>query len=381
MKLLGGGFAAVAITLAGLGVAAPALAQSMQLRDLGVGSRATGVDDGGSAVGVFRGASTGELWQVRWWGRDGVARSLPSTSAEVRYITDESGPTIAGNGSRIGISVDPISPLAWSLGTAGASPDWTLYAGTGPTRVHGLSANGQVAVGTQGAVNTSQERAVRWTTSGISILSGISTKSRALGTSTDGGVVGGWLMEGTSKRAFRWNGTAVTALDQLGSTQSEALAVSRDGSRLAGWSWNGNADERAVLWTSTGAVQSLGTIDAHLGWMHNSRALCMNATSGLVGGYSQLVGTQAKTAFIWQSSTNTMVSLMAYLQSLGVSAGTLSGWNFHEVTGISADGKNIVGNGTLGSDTSVRGFVFAVPAPSVAALAAVAGSLLRRRRR
>ena len=103
--------------------------------------------------------------------------------------------------------------------------------------------------------------------------------------------------------------------------------------------------------------------------------------AGLVGGFSQLVATQAKTAFIWQASSNTMLSLTAYLQSLGVSAATLSGWNFHEVTGISADGKNIVGNGTLGSDTNLRGFVFAVPAPGAAALATVAGSLLRRRRR
>ena len=381
MRLIGGGSAAVAIALACLVPAAPALGESMQLRDLGAGSRVTGVDDGGNAIGVFRGATTGELWQVRWWGRDGVARSLPSTAAEVRYISDESGPAISGNGSRIAASIDPINPAGWFLNTAAASPEWSAYAGTGPTRVHGLSANGLVAVGTQGGVNTSQERAVRWTTSGISILSGISTKSRALGTSSDGGVVGGWLMEGTSKRAFRWNGTAVTALDQLGSNQSEALTVSRDGTTLAGWSWNSNADERAVRWTSTGAVQSLGSIDAHLGFLHNSRSLCMNATASLVGGYSQLVGTQAKTAFIWQSSTNTILSLTAYLQSLGVSASTLSGWNFHEVTGISADGKNIVGNGTLGSDTSVRGFVFAVPAPGAAAMAAVAGSLLRRRRR
>lgn len=381
MQALGGGSTAVALLAACAGLAASASGQSMQLRDLGSGSRATGVDDGGNVIGTFRGASTGELWNVRWWGRDGAVRSLPGTTTQVRYVADESGPAIAGNGSRIGVSVDPVSPTAWWIGTGGSASEWTQYTSTGAARVHGLSADGAVAVGTQGAISTNQERAFRWNNAGGSILSGISVKSRALGTNGDGSVVGGWLAEGTSKRAFRWTNAGVTQLDQLGSTQSEALAVSRDGSKLAGWSWSGSADERAVLWSSTGAVQALGTIDAHLGFMHNSRALAMNATAGLVGGFSQLVATQAKTAFIWQASSNTMLSLTAYLQSLGVSAVTLSGWNFHEVTGISADGKNIVGNGTLGSDTNLRGFVFAVPAPGAAALATVAGSLLRRRRR
>jgi hypothetical protein len=84
-------------------------------------------------------------------------------------------------------------------------------------------------------------------------------------------------------------------------------------------------------------------------------------------------------AFLWDSA-NGMRELDQVLTTLGLGP-QLAGWDLYAATGISADGKVIVGWGT--NPSGVEAWIAIIPEPSTALLlaAGLAGFAAARRRR
>jgi len=181
-----------------------------------------------------------------------------------------------------------------------------------------VSDNG-VIVG--GAFNSNHAigTAVRWASLAAEPMaldvSGSHGVSRALGVSSDGGVVVGETADG----AFRWTAAGLTILPGTGSS---AKAVSANGSITVGSSSNS-----PVRWTGTAGPMLLGT--------GNGQALAVN------GDGTVIVGTTPNGAFIWDN-TNGRRLLATVLTTAGAN---LSGWTMDVATSVSSDGKVIVGYG------------------------------------
>lgn len=146
-----------------------------------------------------------------------------------------------------------------------------------------------------------------------------------------------------------------------------AYDVSDDGSVMVG----GTAGFGAVRWTeSTGAV-ALGP--------SASVARAVSGDGAIVVGEAN-DGFVSLEAFIWDDSSG-MRALRDVLE--GEYGLDLTGWQLDSATGISADGRTIVGGGTDPQGRG-QGWIAQIPEPSSAGLAAVGViglALLRRARR
>jgi len=98
----------------------------------------------------------------------------------------------------------------------------------------------------------------------------------------------------------------------------------------------------------------------------------------MIVGTHLLMGVVHRDAFIWDPEIG-MRSLGAYLESLGVDLG---GWDLWSATGISADGKTIVGYGENPLHQE-EAFIAVIPEPATAVLVGfgLAGLAVTGRRR
>src|SRR5690606_32226330 len=127
-----------------------------------------------------------------------------------------------------------------------------------------------------------------------------------------------------------YTGGEFTSLTGTGTTRGAGFLVS-------------TTNDRAVRWTAGGSAMDLGTLSG------SSRALSISADGSII------VGTSGNQAFIWDE-LNGMRSLATVLTGAGVS---LSGWSLQSATGVSANGKTIVGYGTHNGVT--EGFIAVLP--------------------
>jgi probable HAF family extracellular repeat protein len=213
--------------------------------------------------------------------------------------------------------------------------------------------------------------AFRWTEAtgmiGLGELSGIETV--ATGVSADGAVVVGET-DVPGGEAFRW--TSQTGLVGLGSLpnafQSKATAVSADGSVIVGSNrFQFTIHFEASRWTDAEGWSSLGDLP---GGPIFSGALDVSANGSVIVGSSQTEredGFMALRAFYWTPSTG-MLNLQDTLVSLG--APNVEDWTLDRATGISHDGRTIVGWGT--HDGRTEAWVATIPEPSAIVLAALA---------
>jgi len=146
---------------------------------------------------------------------------------------------------------------------------------------------------------------------------------------------------------------------------AHAHAVSADGFTVVGNNHFpvaiGPTRSEASHWTGQDAVASLESLP----WM-NTFAADVAADGSAVVGTGQLDGA---TAFYWSPQTG-MVEVQDLLTSLGVA--NLDGWHLQDATGISADGRTIVGTGILNG--LPQAWVATIPEPSTLMLVIIAAA-------
>jgi len=256
-----------------------------------------------------------------------------------------------------------MSALGWL-----SSRDDQIYAG-------GTSGDGSVVVGHSGL------RAFRWTQDsgmiGLGMLPG-DHYSYAIAVSADGVVIVGTSHRRVSSEPYHVQSTAfvwtaeedMASLGRLpGTDYSKATAVSADASVVVGCSGH-----QAFRWTVAGGMVGLGDL---AGGGFYSHARDVSADGSLVVGQSESV--LGSEAFVWEQ-TQGMRSLKHVLEhDCGLD---LTGWQLSNASGVSADGRVIVGAGT-GPDGQFQAWVATLPEPSAFALLAVslAASLMHVRRR
>lgn len=282
-----------------------------------------------------------------------------------------SATTVAGNGATLG-GVSNNRAAVWAR--AGGDPvlmPQTIFAGG---QVLGLSGDGSLAVGF-GVPIAGPQGAFAWLPgSGVvqplPNLAG-TTSSQANGVSASGGLIVGAGSTPTGPAAWAWTASGTEALPVPGgATRTWAQGVSFDGASIVGYSGDG-AGEWATAWERLGGswvADVLGTLPGDA----RARARAASALGGTIVGNSIDAAGDWR-AFVWTRSEG-MRDLNGVLSGLGVALGT---FRLEAATGISADGRTIVGYGVTDLGRT-EGFVAVIPSPwSVLALAGLAG---RRRR-
>jgi probable HAF family extracellular repeat protein len=194
-----------------------------------------------------------------------------------------------------------------------------------------VSADGAVVVGISTSGNG--DRAWRWTAQGgmqsLGTLPGGGNRSVANAVSGDGGTVIGESDTGVGNGAFRW--TAIGGMEQLETDSDEAAAfgVSTSGKAIVGYESVGINENIAFRWMEQTGVVDLGELPGGKVW---SIAFDVSDDGAVVVGESE--GPLGLEAFYWTGLAGV------------VGLGDLPGGDFSSTaTAVSADGSVIVGNG------------------------------------
>ena len=230
----------------------------------------------------------------------------------------------------------------WQL-NVGATVLGDLPGGTYDAIAYGVSADGSVVVG-QGR-SASGTEAFRWTSAGgmvgLGDLFGGIFDSRAWDVSADGTTAVGSAASAEGTVAVRWVGTgAAQSLDYLpgliSPRFSSAQGVNRDGSVIVGYSTSVFGYE-AFRWTQFTGMVPLGVIPGY----ENSYALATSGDGNVIVGYCDSALVQS-TAMVWSPAFG-IEPLYDRLVAQGVT--NLAGWTLLSATGVSSDGRVIVGTG------------------------------------
>jgi probable HAF family extracellular repeat protein len=203
-------------------------------------------------------------------------------------------------------------------------------------------------------------------------LPGETFASYAYGISRDGNVIVGVSQSADGQQAFRWN--EKNAIQPMGflptppgvQKYSQATAANADGSVIVGSSRSMNAfpnGEEAFRWTDATGMLPLGDLP---GGSFQSTAFAVSADGSVVVGRGYVEGPcgpfgcgSLPRAFIWDAS-NAIRPLADVLSAAGAD---VTGWELHAATGISADGRVIVGNGR-NPDGAFEAWRAVLPPPS-----------------
>jgi probable HAF family extracellular repeat protein len=312
------------------GTASPASAEAMfmGLGDLpggGFYSETRGISaDGSVVVGQSNSASGKEAF---YWTSDGGMVGLGdlpggSFSSQANAVSGD-GSVVVGRGVS---ATGDLDAFRWENGVM------TSLGGQGDG-AEGVSADGSVVVGI--AKHPSGiEQAFRWTAlDGIVGLGGMTLVAH--GVSADGLVVVGRGITGGIE-AFRW--TATDGVVALGQPSSFASGASADGSVVVGEA-RPSGKGQGFRWTQAGGLVLLPDSPNY-----QSTAYAVSADgSAVVGAGVGIGGGIYWGAAIWDE-TNAIRNIQDLLvNDLGLD---LTGWHLSRATGISADGRTIVGWGT-----------------------------------
>jgi len=364
------------------------------------------------AVGSFRGVGDldGGIFSSSAYGVSGdgsvvVGRSKSASGTEAfRWVADGGmiGLGDLEGGSFFGGSTDVSGDGAVVVGFSKSSPGhddnkgeeaflWTKADGMAGLSTlggghlwscaYGVNADGSVVVGWSGLEYGVEGReAFRWRANGgmvgLGDLDGGDFYSWASDVSADGSVVVGASKSASgedAREAFRW--TADDGMVGLGRLEgsSEAYAVSADGSVVVGASGTDSRQE-AFRWTEESGIVGLGDLPGSGFW---STASAVSADGSVVVGHSESAS-GGNEAFIWDEE-NGMRSLKYVLTNdYGLD---LDGWRLQSATGISDDGRTIVGYGfhpdNLGNPEA---WIATVPEPATLFLLGLGAVMVRKRR-
>ncbi len=255
--------------------------------------------------------------------------------------------------------------------------------GSGATAV---SADGLVVVGGAVATSNNQDEAFRWTAStgmvGLGDFPGGNTASDAFGVSGDGSVVIGSGFDSNGVAAFRWTDSGgMVSIGDLpgGPIASIGNAISVDGNVIVGASSSTNGGE-AYRWSADTGMVALGTLPnafqseatgispdgnfmlgmsagAGFRWSESVGFELLGSLPGGTGSAyaskppgaspdGSIIVAKSETdvpfgeAFIWDADDGIQNLRDVLALDFGLD---LTGWTLWEATGISADGRTIVG--------------------------------------
>jgi uncharacterized membrane protein len=276
-------------------------------------SYANGVSsDGSTVIGEVDGEA-GEVTSAFKWTKSTGMTTLPGPNTVALAIS---------SASVVGVATDQGAVL-WS-GTT--QTDLVNYQGNNTYRsvARAVSGSGNTIVGSGDGANGT--KAVRWVvnssyTAQLLHAEMAYTYSEAFGVSSDGSIIVGRSSSG----AFRWT-TAGLALLPSG-TGAEANAISADGTVIVG----ATGDGLAVRWVGSASPTPLASAQG--------QAVAANNNGTVIVGFT---GSTTTDAFVWDI-TNGMRSLATVLTNAGAD---VSAWTLSQATGVSSDGKVIVGNGS-----------------------------------
>lgn len=314
-------------------------------------SYATGVSDDGRYASITA-VSIGGSFQAARWSRDmGAVDGLGTVFGE---IAASSG--ISADGSVVVGYDDGVLRRATRWTSAGPQTLGTLPGGIN-SQANGVSRDGRVIVGSSD--DGSRVHAMRWTESGgmqsLGIVPG-AAGSEARGASADGSVIVGVSL-GAQENAFRWTEDGGMQLLGVlpGESFSVANAVSADGLTVVGGSSpEASLTGPALRWTADTGLQSLGSIP-HGG---GSTARAVSADGRVIVGQAYSFTLTDEVAFVWTPESG-MRALPDVLDELGID---YSGWRLRDATGVTGDGRTIVGYGydSLGR---TQAWMVTIPAP------------------
>jgi uncharacterized membrane protein len=273
-----------------------------------------------------------------------------------------------------------------------ASYDGSVIVGsTGSSAFRWTASQGMVSLGGEQAFDVSEDGSVVvgnafgtpfiWTASGTSALGVLppgAISGTAWGMSGDGTVVAGRVAYPTGQgiQGYRW--TAATGIVPLGSVPGDTFppssffeGVSADGSTLVG-----SADAGAVAWAQGEGFLMLG----NAGGVSSSARAASGDGSVIVGFASFLSDTEplgiALRATVWDVESGNRLLEDILANDYGID---LAGWELTLASGISDDGRVIVGIGT-NPDGVREGWIVTVPEPGTAVLLSVGLLVLGMRR-
>lgn len=314
----------------------------------GVGSGASSVNgDGTVVVGGGRTGLPGNSQAFRWTQASGMVGLgyLPGDTDSSANAVNRDGSVVVGDsGNSTGGQAFRWTQVGGMVGLG------DLAGGSFNSTAYGVSGDGAVVVGY--GSRASGREAFRWAQYsgmvGLGFLSGGSLESSAIGVNNDGSVVVGWSSRASGSEAFRWTqaggmvglgylpGCCVSS-GPFASAGSIAFAVNGDGSVAVGSSDSASGIQ-AFRWTQTGGMAGLGVLP---GGYSSSAAYSVNSDGTVVVGVSWQACCGSD-GFRW-TQTGGMQSLTDWLSAAGVS---LAGWaKLGWVTGVSADGSVVVGQG------------------------------------
>lgn len=378
--------AAIVAALAG----SQATAGSVQFNLLGE-FYATGVSADGAVV---VGNSSDNLFEtVRWTAGDGVVRlgrdtvSVFGVGAGVPGVSDDgtriSATITSDDGTHMtqglwtqGLGWQTLSPYPADMGQV------DLSAGS----AWNISGDGNHVVGLywrSGATDGLAHASIGSVPGGISSLGSTGGSSRANAANHDGSVVVGWDEASDGHwRSVVWVNGVQTILHDRGAF-TEAVDVNAAGDVVVGDAWNDATSTReAAIWRWNGASwdeQILGTLPGTFEIWGRSVANGVSADGSVVVGFNvyDFGPFSDTTGFVWTASHG-MLSIESYLARHGVSVDPL--FDFISLTGVSADGRTLIGYGIDYRTFLYQSFSVTIPAPGTLALAPL-GLLVARRRR
>lgn len=338
-------------------VVGSAAAASATLTDLGtlpgdVRSTATAVSSDGLTVTGTSVDASGIETGYRWTLGGGMLELSPLAIGD--DTTVPMGLSFDGS-IAVGFS-SGFGSLAQAVRWAGTVP---VSLGDLPTTVVGLSearavgGDGMTIVGLADACACGLSgQAYAWTKvtgmNGLGWLDVSAIYSAAYGISSDGTVIVGESDNALGRReAFRW--TAVDGMQGLGDLpgglfSSRATAVSADGRKIIGSGLSEHGVEAFVWDEEVGMVVLVDPPGAIFG----SEALDLSDDGSTIVG--QGATDAAVIGLIWRDGATR--SLASILAEHGVD---LTGWHIMSATGVSADGRTVVGNGV--HDGEDRAFI------------------------
>jgi len=304
----------------------------------GFESVALGVSpDGSVAVGLSQSVvarSEGFRWE------DGVIEGVGDLPGGIlrsqANAASEGGSVVVGSGAD---SSSVLQAIRWEDGVLEVL-EFIVPPPTAYSAAADITPDGHVIVGS--CTDATQNfRAVRWNDGAIEVLSGIpggTTESFATAISADGRVIVGVINVGIGQQAYRWVDGVFEPLGDSpgGISDSRAMDVSADGRIIVG---RGVAENgyQAFRWENE-VVEPLGDLE---GGSLYSEAFAVSGDGQVIVGSGH--SADGEEAFIWDRETGIRPIKEVLEADYGLD---LTGWALTRATGVSDDGRTIVGTGT-----------------------------------
>lgn len=339
--------------LARLLVVAPLVAAHAAVKIIGLGdlpggenvSRAFAISADGTTIvgesGSTASAATNEYEAFRWTestGIVGLGDLAGGNFASAAHAVSADGMVITGHGT---VSGSLFKAFRWTpaLGLT-ALPD-PVGSPNSYSEGNGVSADGSIIAGY--APPSTLYQAATWTGTNNAVLLGDlpggSTASVGNAVTPNGKAVVGYGYGAAGKEAMFYSpATGMVGLGYLepGGTESTALAVSADGSVIVGESKSGAGLTKGFRWTLAEGMTGLGTLPGGTGETH---PLAISQDGKIILGTAYFSDTIK--AFIWDEAHG-MRELKAVLEAQGAD---FAGRPVPFASGISADGRRIIGYG------------------------------------